>query len=745
MINDYVKLQEGYQYIIQGDYHKAASYYEHTIEAEPEIRVNYWYLGLCMLLQGEEEEASLTWFLGMGETDDEQQIDLWTGQLSQVLESEAERQEQLNEKQLAWTIRQHLRIINPTDVNNLLSSFDLAVQLKILSNAYLDELNIIEILESISDYNTIDSNLVLKVTENILELTPLVGYTLKFIKIFTNIIKYQGQNISEFRYIVVSGVIKIMTFFKRNRYAAQILEILLLISPENPDILLQLSTAYQDSRQYAEGINAAKKLLLCSETLTQKVYTHLTLIRALMTSTGYWDEAYAAINKQEELIAALIQESPIIKNNALVSRLFMSMFFFPYFQDEPAKIRPLQNDLMSLCLQNIEIYDQDVIQQYRYSLPTNKSKNKVLKIGYISSFLKEHSVGWITRWLFTHHNREKFQIYSYMMLPTENHNGLQQWFIEKSDQSYSYGTKQNHEAVKQIHEDGIDILVDLDSLTFDLSAEILAIKPAAIQVTWLGWDASGLSTIDYFIADPYVLPENAQDYYQEKIWRLPQTYVAVDGFEVNVPTLRREQLDIPDDAVVYFVIQSGYKRQIEHSKLQIEIIKQVPNSYLLIKGHADKDASEKFYGDLAKSQDVDINRLKFVPLMPTEAIHRANLSLADVVLDTSPYNGATTTLETLWREIPLVTKVGQQFAARNSYTMMINAGITEGIAWSDEEYVEWAVRLGKDENLRQQVSWKLKQGKKTAPLWNGEQFTREMETAYQQMWEKYIDNLPLSD
>ncbi|MBE9202143.1 O-linked N-acetylglucosamine transferase, SPINDLY family protein, partial [Nodularia sp. LEGE 06071] len=233
----------------------------------------------------------------------------------------------------------------------------------------------------------------------------------------------------------------------------------------------------------------------------------------------------------------------------------------------------------------------------------------------------------------------------------------------------------------------------------------------------------------------------AQDYYQEKIWRLPQTYVAVDGFEVNVPTLRREQLDIPDDAVVYFVTQSGYKRHIEHSKLQIEILKQVPNSYLLIKGQADEDASEKFYGDLAKSQDVDINRLKFLPIMPTEAIHRANLSIADVVLDTSPYNGATTTLETLWREIPLVTKVGQQFAARNSYTMMINAGITEGIAWSDEEYVEWGVRLGKDENLRQQISGKLRQGKKNAPLWNGEQFTREMEKAYQQMWEIYVDKL----
>ena len=126
--------------------------------------------------------------------------------------------------------------------------------------------------------------------------------------------------------------------------------------------------------------------------------------------------------------------------------------------------------------------------------------------------------------------------------------------------------------------------------------------------------------------------------------------------------------------------------------------------------------------------------------MSHETIHRANLTIADVVLDTYPYNGATTTLETLWMGIPIVTRVGEQFAARNSYSMMINAGITEGIAWTDEEYIEWGVRLGKNEALRQQIYWKLRQSRYTSPLWNGEQFAREMENAYQQMWWKYVND-----
>ena len=126
----------------------------------------------------------------------------------------------------------------------------------------------------------------------------------------------------------------------------------------------------------------------------------------------------------------------------------------------------------------------------------------------------------------------------------------------------------------------------------------------------------------------------------------------------------------------------------------------------------------------------------------SEEEHRANLGIADIVLDTYPYNGATTTLETLWMCIPIVTKVGEQFAARNSYTMMVNAGISEGIAWNDAEYIEWGIRLGKDASLRKNIATRLKAGRQTAPLWNAKQFTCDMESAYQQMWQQYVQAIP---
>jgi hypothetical protein len=157
----------------------------------------------------------------------------------------------------------------------------------------------------------------------------------------------------------------------------------------------------------------------------------------------------------------------------------------------------------------------------------------------------------------------------------------------------------------------------------------------------------------------------------------------------------------------------------------------------LVKGLADEDAVKVFFYELADEVGLDYNRLRFAPQADSEPIHRANLAMADVVLDTFPYNGATTTMEALWMERPLVTLVGEQFAARNSYTMLVNAGIEEGIAWSPEEYIEWGVRLGNDPDLRKAVIEKLRLSKTEAPLWNAKQFAQDVEVAYQQMADRF--------
>ncbi|MEH2349526.1 MAG: O-linked N-acetylglucosamine transferase, SPINDLY family protein [Nostoc sp.] len=735
MITDIYNWQsQAEEYFIQEKYSQAAQLYEQAIAIESNAIYYYWYLGLLLLLQGQEAEAQMTWMLPMTEADEEQ-LEVWTNELFKVLQIEAERRETVAEYSVAWLIRQHIREINPSNINNLLQIILLSLKLEKIEQ--IDDLNDWGLIETLNAKENIEINteLLIQVLKEVLNAVPLHPINLNLIEASLPYFSDTHQCFS----IVLPAAIQLGHTLRQPMLAASLLELHLRLEPDNVEILRHLATFYQDARNYSQGIETARLCYSLSEGLADKIFALHLLLRGLMSAGGYWQEICTTCQELETVYKEFIKAQRIPLEEGRILRLLTPAFAIPHIKDAPADFRAIHNQVADIFQNYIQAFAQSEGKNYARQIINNQSlKNhpKKLKIGYISYVLRNHSVGWLARWLFQHHDRDKFDIHTYFVNYQLVDDFLQDWYVQKAGNAHKLGMN-GLEIADQIYQDEIDILVDLDSITLDITSEIMALKPAPIQVTWLGWDASGIPAIDYFIADPYVLPDNAQNYYTEKIWRLPQTYIAVDGFEVGVPTLRRDDLDIPMDAVVYLSAQRGYKRHPETTRWQMQIIKQVPNSYFLIKGPAEEETIKRFFYQIAEEEGVDCSRLRFLPMVYLESVHRANLGIADIVLDTFPYNGATTTLETLWMGIPLVTRVGEQFAARNSYTMMMNAGIREGIAWTDEEYIEWGVRLGKDETLRQQVALKLKASRQTAPLWNGKQFTREMEKAYQQMWENY--------
>ena len=524
--------------------------------------------------------------------------------------------------------------------------------------------------------------------------------------------------------------------------ALQFIDMCSKLCPDSIKILGCLTQIYVHNFYYNEAIETARDIVSrFPKNLDQVVAKHL-LLGALMSAGGNWQEAEVVFNEHRFSLNELVKQNPIDIPKLYLGYISMGSFFAPYIQDLPQSNRILQNQIMNLFQSNIQHLKSELTQRFKSHqlLRKKKSKNRKLRIGYLASSLRQHSVGWLARSLFQYFDREAFDIYGYFPEYKQGRDFLEEWYIGQMYKVYREGVDywgDQFSVAEQIDRDEIDILVDLESLTSGLCCDILALKPAPLQVTWLGWDASGLPAMDYYIADPYVLPEDAQEYYAEKIWRLPNTYIAVDGFESGIANLRRSDLDIPSDAIIYFSSQKSYKRHPDIVRSQLQILKQVPNSYFLIKGLADENSVQNFFYEITDSEGVERDRLRFLPIASSEAEHRANMAIADIVLDTYPYNGATTTMETLWMGIPMVTLVGEQFVARNSYTMMINAGITEGIAWNVQEYVEWGVKLGTDASLRQDIAWKLRQSRKTSPLWDGRQFAREMENAYRKMWEIY--------
>ena len=727
---------QAYQSMLKGNYIQAATLYELAIETEPDTKSYYWHLGLMLLLQEQEAEAQTTWLLGMAEGDPEE-IDLWTEELIQVLQAEAERRRlEVGDHRTAWAIRQHIREIKPRDINNLLHLIGLSTLLKTYTGEELTDLGVLELLKP-EEGSGVDSELLMQVWKDVLDQAPLHPSSLEFTEAC---LAYVNEPIA-FVDALIPFVYHISYSAKDFPLAAHFTELALRLIPEHPELLRAISCFYQDIGEFSKGIEAAKLCYSLMESLADKIYANLLVMRGLMSAGGYWNEVCSALEMQKSLLASLVEMPPTSLDLSASIRLFNSTFFFPYFEDRGEENGQVRSQVSQIAQLNVENCHQERVDRYRQGrarIRKIEAPTRRLKIGYLSYCLRGHSVGWLARWLFKYHDRDRFEINAYLMGSELTDNPLQEWYISQVSKAHKLGLS-GAEAADKIYEDEIDILIDVDSITLTATCETMAMKPAPVQVTWLGWDASGIPAIDYFMADPYVLPDSAQEHYTEKIWRLPQTYIAVDGFEVAVPTLRRDELNIPSDAIIYLSAQRGYKYNPNTTRLQIQILKEVNNSYFIIKGLADQESLKNFFIEITESEGINADRLRFLPLAPSEAVHRANLAIADVILDTYPYNGATTTMETLWMCVPMVTRVGQQFSSRNSYTMMVNAGITEGIAWTDEEYVEWGISLGKDAALRQQISWKLRQSRQTAPLWNGKQFTREIEKAYEQMWQIYQD------
>ncbi|MBW4660776.1 MAG: tetratricopeptide repeat protein [Drouetiella hepatica Uher 2000/2452] len=735
---DNVRLQAD-SYRIQGNYSEATIAYEQAIADDPSNATLYWYLGLALLLQGEEAEAQLTWMTPLMEAEPEQ-AEQWTAELLQVLQAEADRQEANESYESAWLLHQHMREFRLEAGNERATLLKaLASGLKAgaigLDNALVEEaITVLTSTEPTSEAVPLET--LRSIISLLLKSDDEHPKAYEFLSACEPHFTAQGQLIE-----LIRGLMEIADrSHKISHYATaiQLAKFCLKMAPEDVRVVSKAVFFMQSGNavDLLESLPLAKWLLQSASNIIEEVTVTQYILTSLIMNCQPWQDTYEYYEKHKALLQSIkIPDTLKIKN--IHHTMAMGMIL-NYFEDNPSVNRPIRNQIAAVSQAELQTYHVDRVNRYSQRHLIRRTETKPLKIGYLSDCLRLHSVGWLCRWLLQHHDRQRFDIHLYST--RQSNDQIQQAFIRAYGDRFHLVPFSAGEIADQIHQDGIDILVELDSITAFGSCAVTSLKPAPIQVSWLGYDASGLPAIDYYLADPYVLPASAQDYYAEKIWRLPHTYIAVDGFEVGTPSLRRDQLGIPSEAIVYLNSQTGLKANPDNIRLQMQILKAVPNSHFLVKNfQIDHALLAEFFHQFADDAGVERDRIHFSPYVVANETHRANLGLADIVLDTYPYNGATTTLEALWMELPIVTRVGEQFAARNSYTMMINAGITEGIAWSDDEYIEWGIRLGQDTALRGNIAHRLRQSRQTAPLWNTPAFAQQIEQAYTQMWKIYQD------
>jgi len=386
----------------------------------------------------------------------------------------------------------------------------------------------------------------------------------------------------------------------------------------------------------------------------------------------------------------------------------------------------------------IDIYPRFTIDEKRKS-----TKNKRLKIGYISSDIKDHPVAHLMRGVFKNHNENNVETFLYSFSPTDK-SGYQNTIKGHVDNYIDINHLSNFDTAKKIHSDEIDILVDLNGHTGTTRLETLALKPAPVQVNYLGYIGTmGADFIDYIITDEVVTPTEAQKFYDEKFVYMPDCYQANDNdLEISEEEITKEYEGLPEDKFIFCSFNQTYKIEPLMFETWMNILKRVPNSVLwLYCGSINDDdtlAVENIRKEAVK-RGISEERLFFAKSMAPISKHLKRTTLADLALDTRLYNGGTVTSQTLWAGVPVITVQGKVFQSRMASSILNAIGLEDMVTHSLKEYEELAVELALNKGKLKTVKSRLEKNKLSKPLFNTELFTSNLETAYRKMWENYCD------
>lgn len=361
-------------------------------------------------------------------------------------------------------------------------------------------------------------------------------------------------------------------------------------------------------------------------------------------------------------------------------------------------------------------------------------KPRPLNIGYLSCDFGDHVMAYHTHPLFTHHDRNKIKVHTYSYGPP-NHSPYQKRIQTHSDIWRDLSDQSASAIAKQIYTDHIDILVDLSGHTGNSRFEILAHRPAPIQVHYLGFPGStGADYIDYLFTDKILTPPEHQSYFTEKLVYLPDCYQINPLEKIHPRRYTRKQFGLPETGIVFCSFNQSRKITPEIFSVWLKLLKHIPHSVLwLIKSN---DISTKHMQRFAQTQGVNPNRLIFASFIEFDQ-QLDRLGLADIALDPLLYNGGATTSDALLAGVPVITKTGNRYVSRMSTSMLACLGLTDCITASLTDYYNVALDLATHPNKLAALKSKIINLKSSSSLFKPELFVANLESAYQTMWQRY--------
>jgi protein O-GlcNAc transferase len=357
-----------------------------------------------------------------------------------------------------------------------------------------------------------------------------------------------------------------------------------------------------------------------------------------------------------------------------------------------------------------------------------------IRIAYLSSDFRDHAVAQLMVGVFEAHDKERFETYAFSTGPNDgSHLNLR---IQRSFEHFIEAQSWSDAAIAaRMAELEIDVAIDLGGHSAGGRTRVLSFRPAPIQMSLLGYPGTlGASYVDYLIADSVVVPPELRQHYAEQLIYLPDSYLPTEDAAFTAPLPTRAAAGLPDAGTVFCCFNGPYKISPALFSAWMRVLKSVADGILWL-----RDGSDTLRRNLiaeAARRGVDPQRLVFAARTPTRGEHYARFSLADVFLDTTPYNAHTTAAEALALAVPIVTVKGSTFAGRVAASLLQSCGMAELAVDTLAGYESLAIDLGRDSDRRASLKERLRQARSRGTLFDSARYCRHLEAALQEAWSR---------
>ena len=497
--------------------------------------------------------------------------------------------------------------------------------------------------------------------------------------------------------------------------ATNVLKKALFYTPDNAKIHFNLGTSLKESGHYTQAIKSFKHTLRLDESIL-KAYAEMYRCNQIICN---WHDDACTTEKLIDLTKTCLGNrtgSPVYPFDSL------SLPFTP-------------ETLKDIAASHAEVIRQNARNSLHFNKKIHQKTGSRLRVGYVSQKFNNHAGAHLIASLFGLHNQVDFEIFAYS-IGQNDRSVYRQRIMQGCEHFIDIHHCNFTEAAQRISDDGINILVDLGVYNSFSWTEIFALRPAPIQVSYLGFPGtSGAEFYDYILTDRTVTPPDQQQWYSESFVYLPTCYQVNDHL-LRVPDQipERSQCGLPDNAFVFCCFNNSYKIEPIIFDAWMRILFRAPEAVLWLLHHSPETTSN--LRREAEARGISGERLIFAEKLPKD-LHLARHKLAGLFLDTLIYNAHTTASDALRVGVPVITAPGVTFASRVASSLLKAVNLPEMITTTLDEYEELAVKVATDNVFMTEIREKLMNNLTFSPLFDTPLFARHLEKAYVMMWKRY--------